>query len=63
MAEEINSQNLEYEDRGINTDELPPEVLQKLVDENPELKEEEEKEKNNFPEIDSETAKELKLKE
>ena len=33
---------IEVEDRGINTDELPPEELQRLVDNNIELKEENE---------------------
>ena len=31
---------IEVEDRGMNTDELPPEELQRLVDNNRELKEE-----------------------
>ena len=33
---------VEVEDRGVNTDELPPEELQRLVDNNAELKEESE---------------------
>ena len=38
----LNSKNdFNFEDRGINTDDLPAEELQRLVDENPELKEEE----------------------
>lgn len=69
-----NDNEPQYEDRGMNTDELPPEVLQKLVDENPELQEEEGDEvikiSSNEPkdtksniEINTEAIEELKLKE
>ena len=38
---------VEVSDKGINTDELPPEELKKLVDENPELKNNDENEIKN----------------
>ena len=36
--EESGEKMIEVSDKGVNTDELPPEELKKLVDENPELK-------------------------
>ena len=35
---QIGEEMVEVSDKGVNTDELPPEELKKLVDENPELK-------------------------
>ena len=39
-----NEEKIEVQDRGVNTDELPPEELQRLVDNNQELIEENEEE-------------------
>ena len=47
---------IEVEDRGMNTDELPPEELQRLVDNNKELQEE-----NDVSNIDHEVKSELPL--
>ena len=47
---------IEVEDRGMNTDELPPEELQRLVDNNKELLEE-----NDISNMDHEVKSELPL--
>ncbi len=47
---------IEVEDRGMNTDELPPEELQRLVDNNKELQEE-----NDVSNIEHEVKSELPL--
>ena len=47
---------VEVEDRGMNTDELPPEELQRLVDNNKELQEE-----NDISNMDHEVKSELPL--
>ena len=47
---------IEVEDRGMNTDELPPEELQRLVDNNKELQEE-----NDVSNMDHEVKSELPL--
>ena len=47
---------IEVEDRGMNTDELPPEELQRLVDNNKELQEE-----NDVSNIDHEVKSEVPL--
>ena len=47
---------IEVEDRGMNTDELPPEELQRLVDNNKELQEE-----NDISNMDHEVKSELPL--
>ena len=38
LNNQIGEEMVEVSDKGVNTDELPPEELKKLVDENPELK-------------------------